>query len=552
MKKLLLLLVLLSLFIDSSAQNKKQKKAALEAEQRAHDALVSNLKAHVEFLSDDKLEGRATGSEGERMAMEYISNQFKSLGLQPKGTNGYIQEFVVEEGRKIDAATMVSINQQPLQLHKEYFPLAYSATKKVTGMPSMALRERGVPWFLDIKPWVDANKGNPNFKIDEAIRAEAAKFAGKGATALFVYNSGSEVDNIKFNAKEEGASTSIPVIYVMADAYKKFLRDPSAMLDIELNVSFTQRNRKGHNVIGYMDNGAPTTVVLGAHFDHLGWGEDGGSMDTGKIVRNGADDNASGTAALIELARLTSQSKAKASNYLFIAFSGEELGLMGSRFWLDNRTINTPISYMINLDMVGRYDASKKLSIGGVGTSPVWGETLATIGDNGLQLKLDSTGSGPSDHAAFYRQNIPVLFFFTGTHADYHRSSDDHDKMNYAGQAQIVKLVHRVVEATAGKGQLAFLKTAEPQVNTTKYSVSLGVIPDYGYPKTGLKIDGVSPKKLAAKLGLQAGDVLVQLGAYQINDIQTYMQALSGFKAGDKTTLRIKRGQEEKEFAVEF
>ncbi|WP_207491928.1 M20/M25/M40 family metallo-hydrolase [Aridibaculum aurantiacum] len=552
MKKLLFLLVLIGCINSSDAQSKKQRKAAIEAEQRAQQLLLLQLRAHVAFLSDDKLEGRSTGSEGERLAMEYISNQFKSIGLQPKGTQGYVQAFVVEEGKKVDAATRLSINDNLLQLNKEYIPLAYSATTAVSGMPSIALRERGVPWFLDVKSWLEANKNNPHYNIDEAIRTEAAKFAAKGATALFVYNSGNAVDNIRFNGKENAAAATIPIVYITADGYKKYLKDPSAMLDIEMQVAFNQRDRKGHNVLGYIDNSAPSTVVIGAHYDHLGWGEDGGGLDTGRIVHNGADDNASGTAAMIEIARLLAQSKLKANNYLFIAFSGEELGLIGSKYWLDNRTINTPINYMVNLDMVGRYDSDKKLSIGGVGTSPAWSELLAGIADNTLAIKFDSTGSGPSDHAAFYRKNIPVLFFFTGTHTDYHRSSDDADKVNYDGQAKVVRYIHKLVEASQAKGQLAFQKTAEPQVAAIKYSVSLGVIPDYSYAQGGLKIDGVSPKKLASKLGLQAGDVLTYLGAYKIDDIQTYMQALAGFKNGDKTTLRIKRGKEEKEFAVEF
>lgn len=552
MKKLLLVFAFAPLLLDVSAQSKKKQKAALEAQQRSEQALISNLRAHVTYLADDKLEGRATGTPGELMAMGYISMQFKSIGLQPKGSDGYIQSFVVEEGKKIDPATKFSINGEALQLHKEYIPLAFSATKTVSGMPAMALRERDVPWFFDVKPSLAANKNNQQFDIESAIKTEAAKSASRGATALIVYNSGTEVDNIRFNNRDSGAPAVIPVLFVMPDGYKKFLRDQSALLDLEIAVSYSQRNRKGNNVIGYIDNNAPSTVVIGAHYDHLGWGEDGGAMDTGRIVHNGADDNASGTAALIEIARLLTKSKTTANNYLFIAFSGEELGLLGSKYWLDNQTISTPVNYMINLDMVGRYDAGKKLSIGGFGTSPAWPEVLPSISDNNLQVKYDSSGSGPSDHAGFYRKDIPVLFFFTGTHSDYHKATDDVEKVNFEGQAQIVKYINRLVDATANKGKLAFQKTAEPQVAAVRYSVSLGVIPDYSYSASGLKIDGVSPKKLASRLGLQAGDVLTQLGAYKIQDINTYMQALANFKTGDKTVLKIKRGQDEKEFNVEF
>lgn len=552
MKKLLLILAFIpACFTTTLAQSKKQKKAAIEAAQKSDKALLENLQAHVQFLSDDKLEGRSAGSEGERQAMEYISNQFKSIGLVPKGTSGYLQQFTIEDGRKIDPATFLKVNGSELRLHNDYVPLAYSATKKVAGMPAMALRERGVPWFVDVKNWVETNKDNPHYDINAAIKEEAARAATKGATALFIYNSGKGVDNIRFSDKDKSEAANIPVVFILPEGLQKYFKDPSDLLDIELNVAFTQRNRKGHNVMGYIDNNAASTIVVGAHYDHLGWGDDGGALDTGKIIHNGADDNASGTAALIELARSLAASKARANNYLFVAFSAEELGLLGSKYWVENPTVTTPINYMINLDMVGRYDAAKKLSIGGYGTSPGWAEVMIAAADNNLQVKYDSTGAGPSDHSSFYRKNVPVLFFFTGNHADYHKASDDFDKINYQGELQIVKFINRVIEAADNKGKLAFLKTAEPQVGALKYSVSLGVIPDYS-SAGGLRIDGVSPKKLAAKLGLQAGDVLTNLGAYKIEDINTYMQALANFKTGDRTTLRIKRGQDEKEFNVEF
>jgi aminopeptidase YwaD len=553
MKKLLLIVAFTPACLYSTfAQSKKQNKAAIEASQKADKAIFENLQAHVQFLADDKLQGRSTGSEGEALAVEYISNQFKTIGLQPAGTNGYVQEFTIEDGKKIDGATFLKVNGHTLQLHKDYVPLAYSAAKAVDGMPSMALRERGVPWFIDVKSWLDTNKENPHYDINEAIKAEATKVAARGATALFVYNSGKGVDNIRFNDKDKTASSEIPVIYVLADGLQKYFKDPADVLDIEMNTAFVQKSRKGHNVAGYINNNAARTIVIGAHFDHLGWGDDGGALDTGKVIHNGADDNASGTAAMIELARVLSKSTSASNNYLFLAFSGEELGLLGSKYWLENPTVSTPINYMVNLDMVGRYDATKKLSIGGYGTSPSWAEVLTAAGGDQLQLKLDSTGGGPSDHAAFYRKDIPVLFFFTGNHADYHKATDDVEKMNFEGQLQIVKLISRIVEATNNKGKLAFLKTSEPQMGTPKYSVSLGVIPDYSSINGGLRIDGVSPKKLAAKLGLQAGDILTNLGVYKIDDINTYMQALANFKTGDKTTLRIKRGKDEKEFNVEF
>lgn len=468
MKKLLLVLALAPAFL--WAQSKKQRKAIAE-QQKADQVIITNLKNHVQFLSDDKLEGRSTGSKGEALAMEYISNQFKSIGLQPKGTNGYIQEFLVEEGKQIEPSTYLNIEGTKLELKKDYMPLAFSATKSVKGMPAMALRERGVPWFIDVKDWLDANANNASYNINSAVQKEASRAGVKGATALFVYNSTNRQDNIRFDNKDKTPSSPIPVIYIMPDGYKKYFTDHSQILDIELNVAFREGNRKGHNIIGYVDNGASSAVVIGAHYDHPGMGEDANASDTGKVIHQGADDNASGTALLLELARMLSASKAKSNNYIFIAFSGKDLGLLGSKYWLENPTVNVPVNYMFNLDMVGRYDADKKLVVGGNGSSPIWPQVFAGIADKTLQVKFDSTITA-GDHESFYRRNIPVLYFTTGTHADYHKVTEKADKINYEGELRIARYIARLIETADGKGKIPFAKTQEtvtaPAKNTVK------------------------------------------------------------------------------------
>lgn len=546
------LLVLLFLFpIVSEAQNKKEKRA-IEAQKKVDQQIIQNLKNHVQYLADDKLQGRRTGTQGELLAMLYISEQFKDIGLQPKGTAGYVQSFAIDEGKTIDPTSTVSLDGKVLQLNTEFIPMSYSATKAVKGSSAIGLREATQPWYLDLKEMLETNASNPHFDIDAEIKKEIAKLAGRGATALLVYNSSAVVDNVNFNAKDKTPTSTIPVVYITKPAYKKYLSDPFATLDIAIKIGFTSKKKTGNNVIGYIDNGAAQTIVIGAHYDHLGLGEDANALDTIKGIHNGADDNASGTAAMIELARLLVAQPAKTHNYLFIAFSGEELGLLGSKYWLENPTVKVNTNYMINLDMVGRYDATKALTVGGYGTSPEWSNIFTAVNDKSISIKFDSTGGGPSDHASFYRKNIPVLFFFTGSHADYHKVSDDFDKINYDGQLQIVKLISRIINATETKGKLAFTKTAEPKIGATKLPVTLGVIPDYSYSGTGLRIDGVSPQKLAEKIGLKAGDILTRLGDHNITDITTYMTALGSFKKGDKTSLRILRGKEQKDFDVEF
>ena len=342
------------------------------------------------------------------------------------------------------------------------------------------------------------------------------------------------------------------MIYLTKDACNRYFADHAATLDIELNIQFSDKVRKARNVVGFIDNHAANTVILGAHYDHLGYGEDKTALDTGHLIHNGADDNASGTAALIELARMLKKLAPVNNNYLFINFSAEELGLLGSKYWIEHPTTTITPNYMINMDMVGRYDTAHKLTIGGYGTSPVWSQVLSSTPGT-LVTNYDSTGGGPSDHASFYRKDIPVLFLFTGSHSDYHKATDDWNKINFTGEKDIVNFTYHLIETTDSKGKLPFAKTTEPQMGRgSGFTVSLGVIPDYGYKGTGMRIDGVSPGKLAERTGLQAGDVLLQLGEYKFVDVMSYMQALGKFKKGDKAQLHIKRGTEEKLFDIVF
>jgi hypothetical protein len=486
------------------------------------------------------------------MAMEYLIQQYKLLGIEPKGSNGFVQEFEINEGLQIEDATFLEVSGKKLLLNEEYFPVAYSANKAIKGTPAVALSEAGQPWFRDLKELLEENKTNPHFDVEVVIKKIANEAAAKNATSLLIYNTSSIVDNVQFNKNDQSPSLSIPVIYITKKGVTKYFSDPSATLPIDLSVKLSPKVRKARNVIAFINNNAPNTVILGAHYDHLGYGEDKNSLDALNEIHNGADDNASGTAALLEIARKLKNQAPPANNYLLMHFSGEELGLMGSKFWLENPTVSVKANYMINMDMVGRYDTARKLTIGGYGTSPEWGTTIPMLA-NKFAYKLDSAGTGPSDHASFYRKDIPVLFFFTGSHPDYHKASDDWDKINYAGINDIVNLVYKIVETTDSKGKIGFAKTREQQMGrSTRFTVSLGVIPDYGYTGTGMRIDGASAGKLAEKLGLKAGDILLQLGDYKFVDVNSYMQSLSKFNKGDKTKLIYKRGSEEITVALEF
>ncbi len=546
MKKLILILLILPVVTATNAQSKRAKA-------KADKIITANLQSHINYLASDKLEGRRAGSAGETLAMQYISNMFEKYKLAPKGDNGFIQAFEISEGTSFNSPdNHFSVNGGKLEAKTDYYPLSISANAGAKGSISPMLREQDQIWFWNVSDVLEDNKDNPHFDISSLLKEEAETDAKKGATALIIYNSSTLADNILFNKFDTTAAVTIPVIYITQQGLQKHFADLTGIYDIDLNVHLQADNRKAHNVIGYINFNAPTTIVIGAHYDHLGYGEDGNSLDGAGQIHNGADDNASGTAAMLELARILYNTKARNNNYLFIAFSGEELGLLGSKYWLQHPTANVNLNYMINLDMVGRYAADRKLTIGGYGTSSTWGEIFQTTTDPNLEIKFDSSGSGPSDHSAFYRDSVPVLFFFTNSHPDYHKATDDADKINYKDETEIVDYIVNIINAANDKGKLSFLKTKDAEMRSVSLPVTLGVMPDYGYTGTGMRIDGISKGKTAEKIGLKPGDVLLQLGDFKFVDVQTYMQALQHFKKGDKTILIISRDGEEKSFDVQF
>ena len=378
----------------------------------------------VLYLASDELQGRQTGTDGEKKAADYIAKRFTELGLSEKGTNGYLQPFT-------------------------------------------------------FKP-----KTNPH-------------------------------DEVKFDVNGDGTIT-------------------------------------GNNVIGYLDNKAENTIIIGAHYDHLGFGGEGSLYrDSIKAVHNGADDNASGVSVLLNLAAKLKEKNTN-NNYLFMAFSGEEMGLLGSNYFVKNPTIDTKkISYMINMDMVGRMKKDSTLAVYGTGTSPIFKQVLKSH-NNHFKLIQQESGVGPSDHTSFYLANIPVLHFFTGQHQDYHKPSDDSEKLNYEGMYLISDYIFNIITDLDDNGKLAFRTTKNESESTPRFKVGLGVIPDYLYDGKGMRIDGVSEDKPAQKAGLQKGDIVIQLGDSTITNMMSYMRALSVFKKGDKTKVIVKRNEIEVEKTINF
>jgi hypothetical protein len=297
----------------------------------------------------------------------------------------------------------------------------------------------------------------------------------------------------------------------------------------------------GTNVIGFIDNKASNTIIIGAHYDHLGYGAEG-SLYRGKEseIHNGADDNASGVAVMLNLASKLRHNN-KGNNYLFMAFSGEEMGLLGSNYFTKNPTINlSSVNYMLNMDMVGRLNQENALAVYGIGTSPILKQV---INASNITFKIieNESGVGPSDHTSFYNNDIPVLHFFTGQHEDYHKPSDDSEKLNYDGMALISEYIFSIISELDNNQKLAFRKTKNETEEVPRFKVGLGVIPDYLFDGKGMRIDGVSEDKPAEKAGLLKGDIVVKLGDSLVSDMMSYMRALSSLNEGDKVKVIVER-----------
>jgi hypothetical protein len=529
-------------------------------------SILKSVKKSVYFLADDKLEGRRTGTAGESIAGHFIAKSFNDIGLEPlfpfslnenstpnANDKSFLQIFEVNEGVMFKTNRIQFNNEKEnIESGNDYFPLPYSKN----GTETIGSIDNDVDFF-DLSKLIQDSIGNPHYDFDEELYKNIKQtIESKHPKAIFIYNANDTGITIAFDHKNKRESLDALLMVCKKSVVEEIKKSSAIQNQFLVEIKIEPKIKTGKNVAGFIDNGAANTIVLGAHYDHLGYGEDKNSLYSGStpMIHNGADDNASGTAALIALAKIIKKKGNKKYNYLFAAFSGEELGLYGSKYFVEHSPINlNTINYMINMDMVGRLnDSTHGLTIGGFGTSPVWGNI---IGYNNpyFKIKIDSAGNGPSDHTSFYRKDIPVLFFFTGTHSDYHKPSDDADKINFEGEVIIIRCIETLIDKTVELDKIPFLKTREAaSMGKSSFKVTMGIMPDYTFSGNGVLVDGVSDNRPAQKAGIKTGDVITQLGEFVVSDVQTYMQALNKHTKGETIKVKIIRGKEEVSLSLTF
>lgn len=594
MKKINKLLYLLLVFVLVSC-------STVNIPETKHDLDQQDLYYHLSFLASDELKGRAPGTSEIDKAAEYIAKYFKRLGLQPKGEKGYFQYFKLTTDLKLkkNNSLRVKINSQDIDfvLRENYQPTGFSASGVVEGEIVFAgygieAEDLGYNDFVDIdlknkialimRYSPDGDKPDTKFGLKVQSNFKVATLKNKGAKAVILFTGPNTVENdrlISIVPDPAATNAGIPVVSIGTEKAEEIFKKAGLnLLEIQKEIDSLQKSnsfiiknsyakltvelepivKETKNVIALLEGNDPQLkseiVVIGAHYDHIGMGGRG-SLASSKEpqVHNGADDNASGTSGVLELAEYFARKRNELKrSILFITFSGEELGLLGSKHFVENPTVLlNQIVAMINMDMIGRLNENR-LAVYGTGTSPKWKSLLNKLNsDSSFKLNFIEGGFGPSDHSSFYSKNIPVLFFFTGTHQDYHKPSDDIDKINFPGMEKVLKLISGVLDdLTTNPEKIEFTKVqgeSPQQGRRMSFRVYVGTIPDYSEQVEGFKIAGVNDGSPAEKAGLQAGDIIIKFGDKPVKNVYDYMYAMQGYKPGDEVeVIVLRKGQEVK------
>lgn len=553
---------------------------------------AGRISADVARLSGDAWQGRRAGTKGADQAADWIAAEFKRIGLTPVDAGSYFQRFTFVDGAiEGHGSRLETAAKTSLKRGVDFRPLAFSLKGSAEGEPVFAgygivSKDLGRDDYegLDVKGRIvvllrygpDGNDPHSKWGPFTGLRAKAAAAREKGAKGVLIVTGPRTKGASDELAPQRSAAAlvdvGIPALTALRAAVDPLFAAAGTSLDAEqakadqdhggagrvlagarvkMTADITPKRSTSRNVLGLLEApSAGEVVVIGAHYDHLGMGTSGSleASPQGKI-HHGADDNASGVSALLELARrLTTNRSGLDRSVLFAAFGAEELGLLGSGYFVRHPSMAIDkITAMINMDMIGRLRDST-LEVHGVGTSAVWRGLVEEAGVKaGLKLRLSEGGFGPSDHNTFYAAGKPILFFFTGTHSDYHKPADTADKVNAAGIVQIVDTIEPIVRGV-GKREVAvtFVRVSgdkeQPAGGAARgFKVWVGGIPDYAAPGPGVTFSGVSPGSPAEKAGVQGGDVLMKFAGKEIRDIYEYTAALGDAKPGETVTLVLKR-----------
>ena len=613
---------------------------------------VERLRKDVTYLASDQLEGRRTGTASAMAAAQYIADEFARLGLKPgfpsaaekskkQSATRFFQTFPYVGGLELgkdNLLTFGSADRVTLRLGEDWLPLGLSTNAKIENANGVFVGYGLTVSDLKHDDYAGANVtgrvaiafagtpdgDNPHGQFarydDVRWKAIAARNAGAKALLVIVNEANFKDDRLsRLRYDNSAGDAGLPVVAVSRQAAERLLaanssllaeveqrlRGKSAVTDsqqpaklsletilITLNTDLTRREQAAANVIGILEGSDAAlkneVIVIGAHYDHLGHGGAGSLAQKEGEIHHGADDNASGVAGVLELARVFAAQKPRPRrSILFAAFSGEEEGLLGSNYYVNHPAVPLANTIaMINMDMIGRMK-DRKLTVGGIGTAAEWpslvesanlmqgitvsvapgtqpaGSPVVTampivVAANGqpvvysdpakyFTLTLNADGYGPSDHSSFYSKQIPVLFFWTGTHEDYHKPSDTADKINYDDESRILSVVGRIVQGIDKSDKRPTYTAAKTETATgrsTGFRVYLGTIPNYADSNDGLLLDGVREDSPAAKAGLKAGDRIVKLAGRDVRNVYDYTYALGEMKAGQEYEVEVMRGSE--------
>jgi aminopeptidase YwaD len=493
----------------------------------------------IQYLCMNTLEGRQTGTEGEKMAADFIQTRFEGIGLLPyKGK--YQWDFTLQGGTVLGKDAYVAFNDQRLQIGSEIQFLPYSYGNEFHGATMPGVDEPGNVWLVPLSKALVQRTNTPHKILYEYTRS----LMEHQPTAIVYFNDMGASADITLAGSSKFDALTLPVAIVNHAAAQKFIRG-NLLRDwiyVDAKLGYEQTNSTGKNVCGYIDNRSPLTVLVTAHYDHIGM--QGGFMP-------GADNNASGVAGLFYLAEQLKVNRMTGYNYLFVAFSGKEENLQGSAAFAKQMegSLNA-FSCMVHLNMIGRFkNAVRDIYVTGAGTSPTWAQIIPKI-SLGYNFRIDSCGYTSTDITSFYLKNIPTLQFSTGYHDDYQTEQDVPDRINSAGAIEVLNLVYKTLSELSLTTKPVFTKPQELLPKLKNVKVDMGIMPDFSFQEEGLRIGACLKNKLAATTGFQSGDVIIKIGEYPIYDVDDYVKALKKSSEDRETAIIIKRGKEEYKFFV--